>query len=278
VRTALPLALSLVLLLGLVGCGTFGLASDKLQEVDTSESSTSDTDADTEPGLDSGIARAEGTESGDCRDGADNDRDGLFDCDDPGCAGSPDCDGSGGDAGDGGAGGAGDGGGTSGSDGSGTGGSGSSGSGSSGSGTSGSGTSGSGTSGSGTSGSGSSGSGSSGSGTSGSGGTGTGGSGSTGGGTTGGGTGGSGSVCDTSCSWDGDGVCDDGGTDSVFSVCTFGSDCTDCGPRNPCLDTCTPWLTSAYAGDGTCDDGVSGSSGSSLCDAGTDCSDCGPRP
>ncbi len=37
------------------------------------------------------IPRGEGTEPGDCTDGADNDRDGLFDCDDDGCAGSPDC-------------------------------------------------------------------------------------------------------------------------------------------------------------------------------------------
>jgi hypothetical protein len=33
----------------------------------------------------------EGDDAGECSDGADNDRDGLFDCDDPGCAGSPDC-------------------------------------------------------------------------------------------------------------------------------------------------------------------------------------------
>ena len=37
--------------------------------------------------------RFEGTEPGDCEDGADNDADGLFDCDDPGCAASPLCDG-----------------------------------------------------------------------------------------------------------------------------------------------------------------------------------------
>ncbi len=35
----------------------------------------------------------EGTAGGDCRDGADNDADGLFDCDDDGCAASPDCEG-----------------------------------------------------------------------------------------------------------------------------------------------------------------------------------------
>jgi hypothetical protein len=37
---------------------------------------------------------AEGTAAGDCRDGADNDADALFDCDDDGCAASPDCEGS----------------------------------------------------------------------------------------------------------------------------------------------------------------------------------------
>ena len=33
----------------------------------------------------------EGDDAGECNDGADNDRDGLFDCDDPDCAGSPVC-------------------------------------------------------------------------------------------------------------------------------------------------------------------------------------------
>ena len=33
----------------------------------------------------------EGTAAGDCTDGADNDADGSFDCDDEGCGGSPDC-------------------------------------------------------------------------------------------------------------------------------------------------------------------------------------------
>ena len=39
-------------------------------------------------------AGGEGSVGGDCRDGADNDEDGLFDCDDDGCAASPDCEGS----------------------------------------------------------------------------------------------------------------------------------------------------------------------------------------
>ncbi len=34
----------------------------------------------------------EGDAPGECSDGADNDRDGLFDCDDDDCEGSDDCD------------------------------------------------------------------------------------------------------------------------------------------------------------------------------------------
>ena len=35
--------------------------------------------------------RIEGTEAGDCSDGSDNDLDGIFDCDEAECSGSPDC-------------------------------------------------------------------------------------------------------------------------------------------------------------------------------------------
>lgn len=42
-------------------------------------------------GDDGAPERSEGTEVGDCVDRADNDGDGRFDCDDEGCAGSPDC-------------------------------------------------------------------------------------------------------------------------------------------------------------------------------------------
>lgn len=44
----------------------------------------------------------EGDASGECEDGADNDRDGLFDCDDPNCSGAPACNGSQGGGGTGG--------------------------------------------------------------------------------------------------------------------------------------------------------------------------------
>ena len=39
-----------------------------------------------------GRDEVEGRNAGECSDAADNDGDGLFDCDDPDCEGSPDCD------------------------------------------------------------------------------------------------------------------------------------------------------------------------------------------
>lgn len=38
-----------------------------------------------------GADEYEGDEAGECTDGADNDRDGRFDCDDDDCASAPDC-------------------------------------------------------------------------------------------------------------------------------------------------------------------------------------------
>jgi len=37
--------------------------------------------------------------------------------------------------------------------------------------------------------------------------------------------------CTYTCSYDGDGECDDGGPNSDWSVCAYGTDCTDCGTR-----------------------------------------------
>lgn len=51
----------------------------------------SDTYIDLTPDGDADVVEYEGDSPGECSDRADNDRDGLFDCDDPGCAGSPDC-------------------------------------------------------------------------------------------------------------------------------------------------------------------------------------------
>lgn len=38
-------------------------------------------------------------------------------------------------------------------------------------------------------------------------------------------------LCDDSCTWHGDGECDDGGSGATTTACTLGTDCTDCGVR-----------------------------------------------
>jgi hypothetical protein len=48
-------------------------------------------DVDDKPEVTTPAADYEGDAAGECADGADNDRDGLYDCDDPECLNSPDC-------------------------------------------------------------------------------------------------------------------------------------------------------------------------------------------
>ena len=55
-----------------------------------------------------------------------------------------------------------------------------------------------------------------------------------------------------------DGVCDDGGANSLWSACELGEDCTDCGPRSLvneeiCIDDADS--TCAFLNDNDCDDG-----------------------
>ena len=38
-------------------------------------------------------------------------------------------------------------------------------------------------------------------------------------------------TCENTCTYSNDGDCDDGGPNSVFSVCDYGTDCADCGDR-----------------------------------------------
>ncbi|HAW19436.1 MAG TPA: hypothetical protein DCX14_04565 [Flavobacteriales bacterium] len=38
--------------------------------------------------------------------------------------------------------------------------------------------------------------------------------------------------CENTCIFSTDGSCDDGGPDSKFGYCDFGTDCDDCGERN----------------------------------------------
>lgn len=90
-------------------------------------------------------------------------------------------------------------------------------------------------------------------------------------------------ICSDSYATARDGECDDGGPNSLYSVCDFGSDCADCGVRNMsdmqsmlnadgqlCTNSC------GSANDGECDDGGPNSL-YSICALGSDCADCGPR-
>jgi len=111
-------------------------------------------------------------------------------------------------------------------------------------------------------------------------------------------------LCQDACgSWDGDGDCDDGGPGAEFSMCPYGDDCTDCGPRSvrfpnpppapspvpePPSPVSPPQVPGSvlfcsnsrakctYIDDEDCDDGGPGSQ-YSVCPLGTDCADCGPR-
>lgn len=81
-------------------------------------------------------------------------------------------------------------------------------------------------------------------------------------------------ICRNSCSYPRDGDCDDGGPNAQYSLCDYGSDCADCGPRDPGYAGCEH--SCRWDGDGTCDDGGAGST-TSICALGTDCLDCGRR-
>ena len=84
-------------------------------------------------------------------------------------------------------------------------------------------------------------------------------------------------VCNEDCYASSDGDCDDGGPDSDYDVCDFGSDCTDCGTRSAWLDRLTVCSEECeWSGDDVCDDGGEGST-TSVCDWGSDCLDCGER-
>ena len=117
-------------------------------------------------------------------------------------------------------------------------------------------------------------------------------------------------LCDDTCYYARTGSCDDGGPNDDNSwysgLCAYGTDCTDCGPReafspsppppspSPAHPPCAPGLvplpppppppspptictnTCWFYEDGECDDGGPGA-GYSLCDFGSDCADCGLR-
>lgn len=65
-------------------------------------------------------------------------------------------------------------------------------------------------------------------------------------------------LCSNTCMSAHDGECDDGGPNSMYGVCDFGTDCADCGVRTgtEMLGGCTN--TCVSANDGECDDGGPG--------------------
>eukprot|EP00750_Incisomonas_marina_P033659 INCI9923.4.p1 GENE.INCI9923.4~~INCI9923.4.p1 ORF type:complete len:1656 (+),score=236.80 INCI9923.4:346-5313(+) len=101
-------------------------------------------------------------------------------------------------------------------------------------------------------------------------------------------------VCGNTCSYAFDGDCDDGGPNSDFSVCNYGSDCGDCGVRDqddggydtayyPTVEACPAEEPGCictneceHSRNFNCEDGGEGSS-EFICDLGSDCRDCGPR-
>lgn len=85
-------------------------------------------------------------------------------------------------------------------------------------------------------------------------------------------------VCSEECSDSDDGICDDGGPGSIYTICNYGTDCLDCDARLPaatCVDECVDGLV-PWTNDGVCDDGGTNAA-FALCRYGTDCTDCGTR-
>ena len=82
-------------------------------------------------------------------------------------------------------------------------------------------------------------------------------------------------MCENSCEgFSNDGVCQDGGSRSKNSLCEFGSDCSDCGPRVNLFEKCI----NSCVSNGVCEDGgQSQTIFNNICDFGTDCADCGVR-
>ena len=62
------------------------------------------------------------------------------------------------------------------------------------------------------------------------------------------------SICENTCVWANDGECDDGGPGSLFSECALGTDCADCGPRDPLAPGCACDTSSSCQTGCACDD------------------------
>jgi hypothetical protein len=81
-------------------------------------------------------------------------------------------------------------------------------------------------------------------------------------------------ICTTTCFFESEAECFDGGPSSEFPRCAYGTDCVDCGAR-----IASPPPPPHSAGMVHTNNCLSGGPGSKLatCAVGTDCIDCGPR-
>lgn len=96
-------------------------------------------------------------------------------------------------------------------------------------------------------------------------------------------------LCADTCGYAGDGECDDGGPESSYDVCGYGSDCADCGfrvaptceaPSEPCLGGCRDFTDNtdhcgachnACASGATCEAGVCAPLLDGICAAFVEC-------
>ena len=70
-------------------------------------------------------------------------------------------------------------------------------------------------------------------------------------------------VCDNTCQYAYDGQCDDGGPNSLYSLCDCGTDCADCGTREVSDNDCLDGSSSSSSGSSGSSSSSSSSSGSS---------------
>lgn len=82
-------------------------------------------------------------------------------------------------------------------------------------------------------------------------------------------------VCNNTCQYAFDGVCDDGGPNSQYSVCDCGTDCADCGTREVSDNDCLGGGSSSSSSSGSSSSGSSSSGGSSSSSSGSSSSSSG---
>jgi hypothetical protein len=84
-------------------------------------------------------------------------------------------------------------------------------------------------------------------------------------------------LCSDDCQFAADGVCDDGGPDAAYLDCLYGTDCTDCGPRDPAggaMTTTTTTTTTSTSTTTTTSTTSTGGGGEVCAEPGASCVPC----